>query len=158
MTETAAPAAPAARFRYLGVTDDCVECQKCGKTELRSTVVLALLDVDGNVEDVTYYGSTCAARALAVRGGGRAVLQSARWAHEATMREARYARERLALYGADDAGQWADADAYKAGRRLFARNNFRDGATVDQYIAQLAECVTAWVARVSDAKRLDPAF
>jgi hypothetical protein len=73
------------RFRYLGVTDECVECQQCGRTELRSTVVLAILDTDGNTEDVTYYGSSCAARVLGVEGDGRAVLQAARNATVATL-------------------------------------------------------------------------
>jgi hypothetical protein len=48
-------------------------------------VVLAILDTDGNTEDVTYYGSSCAARALGVEGDGRAVLQAARNATVATL-------------------------------------------------------------------------
>lgn len=90
MTATTTPA----RFRYLGVTDECVECQQCGRTELRSTVVLAILDTDGSTEDVTYYGSSCAARALGVEGDGRAVLQAARNATVATLRAALAAHER----------------------------------------------------------------
>jgi len=100
MTQTTAPA-----FRYIGVTDECVVCQRCGKTGLRSTVILAVLDADQNAEDVTYYGSTCAARALAVKGGGRAVLQSARWAHERTLSNAEDARQMLAHYGLPEAGE-----------------------------------------------------
>lgn len=87
------------KFRYIGITDECVECQQCGKADLRSTVILAILDADDNAEDVTYYGSTCAARALSIRGGGRAVLSSARAAHERTLQAAKDARETLEFYG-----------------------------------------------------------
>lgn len=112
--------ATAPAFRYIGVTDECVECQKCGKTELRSTVVLAVLDADGNTEDVTYYGSTCAARALAVKGGGRAVLQSARWAHERLRNEADDARRMLAYYGLPKTG-WVDDDILRMATREYIR-------------------------------------
>ena len=113
MTNTNAP-----QFRYLGITDECVECQKCGKVDLRSTVVLAVLDADGNTEDVTYYGSTCAARALSVKGGGRAVLQSARWAHERTIAAAEDARRMLAHYGLPEVG-FPDADTLRAATRKY---------------------------------------
>lgn len=115
MTNTNAP-----QFRYLGITDECVECQKCGKVDLRSTVVLAVLDVDGNTEDVTYYGSTCAARALNVKGGGRAVLQSARWAHDRTIAAAEDARRMLAHYGLPEVG-FPDADTLRAATREYIR-------------------------------------
>lgn len=115
MTNTNAP-----QFRYLGITDECVECQKCGKVDLRSTVVLAVLDADGNTEDVTYYGSTCAARALSVKGGGRAVLQSARWAHERTLLEAEDARRMLAHYGLPETG-FPDQDTLRAATREYIR-------------------------------------
>lgn len=107
-------------FRYIGITDECVECQKCGKTELRSTVVLAVLDADGNTEDVTYYGSTCAARALSIKGGGRAVLQSARWAHEKLRDEADDARRMLAHYGLPETG-WVDDDTLRDATRAYIR-------------------------------------
>lgn len=115
MTNTNAP-----QFRYLGITDECVECQKCGKVDLRSTVVLAVLDADGNTEDVTYYGSTCAARALSIKGGGRAVLQSARWAHDRTLREAEDARRMLAHYGLSETG-FPDADTLLEATRRYIR-------------------------------------
>jgi hypothetical protein len=122
MTTNTAPG-----FRYIGVTDECVECQKCGKTELRATVVLAILDADGNTEDVTYYGSTCAARALAergtpVKGGGRAVLQSARWAQERLRTEADDARRMLAYYGLPETGEPDDGTIREA-MRLYVRHH-----------------------------------
>jgi hypothetical protein len=94
MTATTTPT----RFRYLGITDECVVCQRCGRTELRSTVVLAVLDEDGNTEDVTYYGSSCAARVLGEQAGGREVLQAARNATVATLRAALAAHERAELH------------------------------------------------------------
>lgn len=86
------------KFRFIGTTDETVECQQCGKTELRNTVVLAILDDDGNTESVTYYGSTCAARALGIRGGGRSVLQSARWAMDELRLKVKDSRARLDYY------------------------------------------------------------
>jgi hypothetical protein len=113
MTQTTAPA-----FRYIGITDECVECQCCGKSGLRSTVILAVLDADQNTEDVTYYGSTCAARALAVKGGSRAVLQSARWAHDKTLSNAEDARRMLAHYGLPEGGE-IDADTMRVAMRRY---------------------------------------
>lgn len=104
------------------MTDDCVECQKCGKAELRSTVVLAILDADGNTEDITYYGSTCAARALGIKGGGRAVLQSARWAHMKLRGDAKSARDVLEFYGLPETGD-PDHPALRNAVRLYVRNN-----------------------------------
>jgi hypothetical protein len=103
MTETA-NAAPT--FRYVGVTDECVVCQKCGKPNLRSTVVLAFLDADGNEEEYTYYGSTCAARALNVTGrsAGARVLGLARAAHRALVLAAYDGRRMLADYGLPETG------------------------------------------------------
>ena len=50
------------QYRYLGSTDDVLRCDHCGRIDLTHTVVLELLDADGNVEEVVYFGSTCAAR------------------------------------------------------------------------------------------------
>lgn len=96
----------APQFRYVGVTDECVVCQKCGKPNLRSTVVLALLDAEGNDEEYTYYGSTCAARALNVtgRGAGAKVLGLARTAHRALVLGAYDGRKMLAAYGLSETG------------------------------------------------------
>lgn len=120
---TAPAAAP---FRYLGITDECVKCERCGKAELRSTVVLGILDEDGNVDAVTYYGSSCAARALSLgRGGARTVLDAARAAHRDTVARAADARRMLADRGwsvdAAPAGTDLDVAAYK--RRVHAYNH-----------------------------------
>lgn len=118
---TATTTAPA--VRYLGITDVCVQCQQCGRAELRSTVVLAILDDDGNAEGVTYYGSHCAAKALGIKGGGRAVLASARAAHSHTLELAKSARARLAHYGLPETGE-PEHDALRAACRVYVRSNY----------------------------------
>lgn len=92
---TTAPA-----FRYVGIVDDVTTCERCGKPELKATTVVQPLDADGNADgDVLYYGSTCAARALGVKGGARVVLASARGAHHQTLVDASEARRMLDHYG-----------------------------------------------------------
>jgi hypothetical protein len=86
-------------FRYLGVTDDCTTCEHCGRSDLKSTVVLQILDADGNPESVAYYGSHCAATALKIRGGSRAVLAAATSARQQTLTRAAEARNALGFYG-----------------------------------------------------------
>ena len=98
-------------YRYLGVTDECTDCELCGKPNLKSTVVLQPIDDDGNRDgDPVYFGSTCAARALAVAGGGRAVLQRARAGHHDVLTKAKDARRMLALYGLPESGEPTEAE------------------------------------------------
>jgi coenzyme F420-reducing hydrogenase beta subunit len=118
-TETAAPA-----FRYLGTTDESVVCEKCGKADLRSTVMIVPLDADGNDDgDVTYYGSTCAARALGIRGGGKAVLAAANGARLRTLMNAHDARRMLRHYGnLPETGPLTE-EQRRAGVHAYVRNN-----------------------------------
>lgn len=99
-----AATAPIARYRYIGVTDDCVQCQQCGKQDLKSTIVLAILDTDGNDSEVTYYGSSCAARALGRPGKSQTakILAEARSAHRQLAQRVAFARELLAHYQVDE--------------------------------------------------------
>lgn len=67
----------ATEYRVRGTTDDVTTCQICGKAELKGTVVLDILDADGNTEEITYAGVTCAAKvtgrkATAVRNAAAA--------------------------------------------------------------------------------------
>ncbi len=62
MTTTTAPARKV--FRVLGTTDEVTECEHCGRVDLKGTIRLGALDADGNVEDVTYFGAVCGARAV----------------------------------------------------------------------------------------------
>jgi hypothetical protein len=89
-----------ARFRYIGTTDECTTCEQCGKLELRNTVIIMPLAADGSDDgEPHYYGSTCAARALGVSGGGRTVRQAAEYARLATLMAAHDAVRMLRHYG-----------------------------------------------------------
>lgn len=146
-------------YRYLGITDECVECQQCGKTQLKSTVVLAVLDADGATEDVTYYGSSCAAKALGIKGGGRAVLQAARGWHQHTLDVAKDARERLAYYGLPETGEPEHA-ALRAAVGIYNRTNrnvcelvARTGIKVPDHVLAMMRRDQAAVADAAALKR-----
>lgn len=155
MTTNEAPA----RWRYLGVTDESTECEKCGKTELRSTVMIMPLDIDGNDEgDPVYFGSSCAARALSVRGGGKAVLAAANGARLRTLMNAHDARRMLRIYGdLPETGPLTE-EQRRAGVRAYIRNNrgvqaaiARDGGTVTD---RLLEMLARKQAAIADAVRV----
>lgn len=137
------------RFRYLGVTDECVQCEKCGKADLRTTIMIVPLDVEGNDDgDPVYYGSTCAARALGVKGGGRAALQSARWAHERAKNAADDARRMLAHYGLPEEGEPARDVVLDAMRRYVAAH-----PNVHRFVAETGIGVRARVLDMLTRKR-----
>lgn len=155
MTTNEAPA----RWRYIGTTDESTECEKCGKTELRSTVMIVPLDVDGNDEgDPVYFGSTCAARALGVRGGGKAVLAAANGARLQTLMNAHDARRMLRAYGdLPETGPLTE-EQRRAGVYAYVRNNrgvqaaiARDGGTVTD---RLLEMLARKQAAIADAVRV----
>lgn len=56
------PAEP--RYTLLGVDEEVTVCEHCGKADLKCTVVLGVLDADGNVEREARFGRSCAAKAL----------------------------------------------------------------------------------------------
>lgn len=58
MTTTEAPA----RYQARGTTDDVTTCGICGREDLKSTVILAIITPDGTCDGVTYAGSECAAK------------------------------------------------------------------------------------------------
>jgi hypothetical protein len=163
MTATTAPT-----FRYIGVTDECIECQRCGKTDLKSTVILMILDAEGNDEEVTYYGSTCAARALAakgmrVKGGGAAILQAAYWRTEKLRQEAQEARQRLAKYGIPEEPVDLTPRQWLPIRMAFVENNTKpwekeiryghpDFKGPEYWQSLLERCIAGWRATLADAK------
>ena len=55
---------PAPRYVLLGVDDEVQVCDDCGKADLKCTVVLGVLDADGNVDHEVRFGRDCAAKAL----------------------------------------------------------------------------------------------
>lgn len=54
-----------ATFKILGTTQNVETCECCGRTGLKKTVELGILDADGAFHgEVTHYGTDCAASAL----------------------------------------------------------------------------------------------
>lgn len=49
-------------WRIVGITDECTECEVCGRVELKSTVLIELED-----GSQIYAGSSCAARKVGVK-------------------------------------------------------------------------------------------
>ena len=97
MTETSAPATELfSGYRTRGMTDDVTECERCGKVDLRGTVIVEVLDPDGNVIEVAHWGTTCAAKYGKVKVS---VVKAAVRAAEVAAREA----EREARRAAEDA-------------------------------------------------------
>jgi hypothetical protein len=141
-------------YRMVGTTDDVTTCDQCGKQELRGTVVLEWLDTDGQPEGVAYFGSTCAARALAARGvrtTAARVRDMAAAAQRQRLERAAYALERLARYslptapGPVEPAVWTAAvDLFAVGNAVALRNNPRMSAS-----ASLSECVQSWWAAVA---------
>jgi hypothetical protein len=80
-------------YKVLGTTDDVTECEHCGRVDLKGTIRLGALDADGNVEDVTYFGAVCGARAAGWTT--KDIRRAATAADRAAQEAARAERERL---------------------------------------------------------------
>lgn len=76
------------RYRAVRSTDDVTSCDLCGREDLKGTVLLALVDEDGDVSGEIYAGVICAARAA---GKKAAEIRREVTAAEAATREARRA-------------------------------------------------------------------
>jgi hypothetical protein len=96
-------------FKVLGTTDEVTECEHCGRVDLKGTIRLGILDEDGNVEDVTYFGAVCGARAAgwttkdirkAATAADRAAAEAEREARRVKA-EAEYAASVLLRYTAE---------------------------------------------------------
>lgn len=87
MTETTAQTQKV--YRVIGSTNDITTCEYCGRDELKGTVVLAILDADGNTEGTVYFGTGCAATAgrRTVKEIREDVKAADRARHEAKMAE-----------------------------------------------------------------------
>ena len=81
-------------FKVLGTTDEVTECEHCGRVELKGTIVLGILDEDGNIEDRTYFGAVCGARAAGWTT--KDIRKMATKADREAAEAARAERERLA--------------------------------------------------------------
>lgn len=54
-------------YRVYGTTDEITECGQCGKPHLKGTVMMQILDADGNAEAMIYVGSHCAEKLTGVK-------------------------------------------------------------------------------------------
>lgn len=157
MTETLTAAA---KFRYLGVTDDIVQCERCGKPNLKSTVVLVPQDADGNDEgDPVYYGSSCGARALGVTGRGASarVLGAARAAHRKLVESAYDGRRMLALYGLPETNEPTDEQVRATAIRyaeIHRHAVWAPSKTAADWHAMTLEMIVRKQAALADAARL----
>lgn len=85
-------------YRFLGTTDDCTTCDCCGKANLKKTVVIMPLGAEGEDEGMpSYYGTTCAARALATTA--KAVTEHAGVAERQRRDALEVAHRTVAKYG-----------------------------------------------------------
>lgn len=86
-------------YRIKGTTDDVTDCQRdgCGQTGLKKTVILAVLDEDGNEADRVYYGTDCAAQATGRRR--TAIVNDAALADRETAERREWAHNILDVYG-----------------------------------------------------------
>lgn len=139
-------------YRYIGITDEATTCEHCGKTELRSTVVLAILDADGNTEDYAYYGSTCAAVALGQRSGAQ-VRKAARNAHWKTTQAAEEARRTLDYYGIPASGTITTDMLVKAGCK-YAPNHPNICTSYDATIEAVMDMVARHRRVIAEAARI----
>jgi len=101
-------------YRVRGTTDDVTECQICGKPELKGTVILDILDADGNIEDITYAGTTCAGRLTSTPA--KRIRQQAGMADYAAAQRVEWAQEKVAAFAA------AEHDDALLAETFFARN------------------------------------
>lgn len=137
----------AARFRYIGTTDDCTQCEQCGKSELKNTVIIMPLAEDGSDDGKRcYYGSTCAALALGVRGGGAAVRSAANGARLQTLMNAHDAVHMLRLYGLPLAGKMTE-DQRRAGVRAYVQYNTGVQAHIAEHGGTVTDMVRDMLAR-----------
>jgi hypothetical protein len=148
-------AAAIARYRYIGVTDDCVECQRCGKADLKSTIVLAILDAEGNDSEVTYYGSSCAARALGRTGRGQAakILTEAQAAQRQLAQRVAFARELLAFYQVDGSSTPAEISR-AAGRYAETHRNatWAAGMSSDVWVQHVKDMIARRTADIREGE------
>lgn len=88
-------------YRVAGTTDDVTTCELCSKPELKGTVMLVPLDADGNDDgEVSYFGTSCAARAAGwtvrgVKAGIKRAADEERERKEAARRTVREAEQKF---------------------------------------------------------------
>lgn len=116
-------------YVMLGTTDDSTTCDKCGKVDLKMTVVVAELDEDGNRGEPAYFGSSCAARALGRKSN--AIRNAALETNSLFAEARRWAKEFRAL----SFEVYAEVNAESA--RRFGRDLVADYAAVQTEVATI---------------------
>ncbi|MFB7823818.1 hypothetical protein [Streptomyces hydrogenans] len=107
-------------YTILGTTDDVTTCELCGRDELKGTVALCPLDVDGNEDgDAVYFGTSCAAKAAGwtvreVKAGVKAADEAKRAAERAA-RDAEHAAQ-MTFMRAWYVENYGTADAWEAAK------------------------------------------
>ncbi len=116
-------------YRYSGTTDELTTCEECGRSDLRSTVILAVV-VDGHDDGVIYVGSSCAAKFLS-RKTGRTVTA---------------AEVRQGLRDAERARQAEEQRRLEAEERegIARRDEVLRSWGLDPRTARPADCLRAW--------------
>lgn len=150
------------RVRFLGFTDVVLACDHCAKPDLRRTVVLELLDDDGNgTGEVVHYGTTCAARALADRGADQGnaarVVRLAEEAHHATIEAARDSASQLRFYGVPLAGRITATQVLAVAIRYaeaHAAARWHTDTTAAGWCALVEEMIARRQAAIADAALL----
>ncbi|MFH8805223.1 hypothetical protein ACH4F6_37735 [Streptomyces sp. NPDC017936] len=121
-----------AKFTIKGITDATDTCECCG-TRIKRAVALMPLDVDGNeFGEVTFYGTTCAGKALGRKTAW--ITNQATAAQREREAEVERAREWLAAYGPVEFGSTSEK------RRVFCTergNTLREGESVSRVVAGL---------------------
>jgi hypothetical protein len=86
----------ATTYRVRG-TSDHTQCMNCGRTDLRKTIILDVLDDDGNVDETVYYGTECATTVTGLKAA--AIKRAAQTADYERQQEIEWAEGFVATYG-----------------------------------------------------------
>lgn len=123
-------------WKIKGITDERTQCDCCGLSGLKRTVALMPLDADGNengtADDVAYYGTSCAAKALGWRQGK--VTSAALTAQHKRNELDHYARRIISIYAPIESAPVA------VQARIFHQRNryrYRPGVSATKEVAKL---------------------
>ena len=87
-----------AQYIIKGTNEDEDTCSHCGRTNLKRVTWLAVLDADGNEQQVAHYGVDCAARLISASTGEST---TGKHVHNVA-RSIAYAEKWIAHYGRTD--------------------------------------------------------
>lgn len=84
-------------YKPVGTSDEILECDLCGKSNLRNTVVLAYIDAEGESEGERFVGRDCAAKLITGVKSVKAGNKIAREAEAAMRRRAEAVKNSKAM-------------------------------------------------------------